>query len=107
MAKEKIKKSNPQVGKEEEKKRLVEEAVETILREGEQLGNDIIEMIPLKEVDRVVLGIAVLGLAKALAMVKDIARRTGIDIDKLHQKELMHYRRMFAKIHHGDESKKK
>ena len=106
MAKEKIKKSNAQVG-EEEKERMINEVVDTIMREGDLLGNDIIEMIPLKEVDRVVLGIAVLGLAKALAMVKDIARRTGIDIDKLHQKELMHYRRMFAKIHHGDESKKK
>ena len=97
MAKEKIKKSNPQVG-EEEKERMINEVVDTIMREGDLLGNDIIEMIELKAVDRVVLGIAVLGLAKALAMVKDIARRTGIDIDKLHQKELTHYRRMFAKI---------
>ena len=97
MGKEKIRKSNAQVG-EEEKERMINEVVDTIMREGDLLGNDIIEMIPLKEVDRVVLGIAVLGLAKALAMVKDIARRTGIDIDKLHQKELMHYRRMFAKI---------
>ena len=106
MAKEKVRKFNPQVG-EEEKERMINEAVDTIMREGDLLGNDIIEMIELKAVDRVVLGIAVLGLAKALAMVKDIARRTGIDIDKLHQKELMHYRRLFAKIHHGDESEKK
>ena len=97
MVKEKIKKSNPQVG-EEEKERMINEAVDTIMREGDLLGNDIIEMIQLKAVDRIALGIAALGLAKALAMVKDIARRTGIDIDKLHQKELMHYRRMFAKI---------
>ena len=102
MAKEKVRKSNPQVG-EEEKERMINEAVDTIMREGDLLGNDIIEMIDLKAVDHVVLGIATLGLAKALAMVKDVARRTGIDIDK---KELMHYRRMFAKIQLGNESEK-
>lgn len=106
MAKEKVRKSNQQVG-EEEKERMINEVVDTIMREGDLLGNDIIEMIELKAVDRVALGIAALGLAKALAMVKDIAQRTGIDIDKLHQKELMHYRRMFAKIQLGNESKKK
>jgi hypothetical protein len=44
------------------------------------------------------MGTAVVGLAKAVAMLKDVARRTGFNIDKFFQKEVAFFKKEYAKI---------
>ena len=101
MAKVAKKKTSQDAGK--ERKKLLRAMTETIAKGGDELGNDIIEMRELGEIDPVVLGIAVVGLAKAWAMVRDVARRTGVNVDKLYKGQLAHYRRVFERIEHKDE----
>ena len=102
MAKESKTKSNAKVGN-EERESFIGLMVETIMEQGDQLGNDIIERMDLKEMDSVVMGTAVVGLAKAVAMLKDVARRTGFNIDKFYQKEVSFFKKEYAKIDYETE----
>ena len=97
MAKEIKKKSNANVGN-EERESFLGLMVELIMEQGDQLGNDIIERMDLKEIDPVAMGTAVVGLAKAVAMLKDVARRTGFNIDKFYQREVAFFKKEYAKI---------
>ena len=95
MKKENEMKSNSVGNQSEEKLNLI---VQEIGQKGDAFGNAIIDIMPLKEIDLKTMGIIVIGLAKALAMAKDIARRSGMKTDKLHRSELTYYSRRFAKI---------
>ena len=75
----------------EEKMELM---VQVIMDEGDSLGNDIIKRIDLWEIDTIEVGIMAVGLAKAVAFAKDVAQRTGVNFDKLYQKELRFYRKV-------------
>lgn len=97
MAKNKVTKSNEKVGN-TERESFIGLIVETTMKQGTKLGDDIIERMDLTDIDPVVMGTAAIGLAKAVAMLKDVGRRTGINIDKLYQKELAYFKREFAKI---------
>lgn len=89
-------KSSPEVGN-LERESFIGQVVEQIMEQGDQLGNEIIERMNLKEIDPVSIGTATIGLAKALAMLKDVARRTGFNISKLHQQELVYFKRVFER----------
>lgn len=69
--------------------------VELVAQNGDRFGNDIIEMMDLKDVNPVSLGAITVGLAKAVAMVKDLGKRTHIDVETLYRQELASYRRQF------------
>ena len=97
MAKEIKMKSNANVGN-EERESFLGLMVERIMEQGDQLGNDIIERMDLKVIDPVAMGTAVVGLAKAVAMLKDVARRTGFNIDKFYQREVAFFKKEYSKI---------
>ena len=74
-------------------KMSMEMLVECVAQNGDRFGNDIIEMMDLKDVNPVSLGAITVGLAKAVAMVKDLGKRTHIDVETLYRQELASYRR--------------
>lgn len=80
------------------RKMSLDTMVEYVAQNGDRFGSDIIEMMDLKELDPVTLGTITIGLSKAWAMVKDLGRRTGIDVETLHKKETASYRRLFEKL---------
>ena len=67
--------------------------VEFIAQNGDRFGRDIIEMMDLKEIDPVKLGAITIGLTKAWAVVRDLGRRTGVDVETLFRTEGAHYTR--------------
>ena len=81
MAKEIKKKSNANVGN-EERESFLGLMVERIMEQGDQLGNDIIERMDLKEIDPVAMGTAVV----------------GFNIDKFYQREVAFFKKEYAKI---------
>ena len=79
-------------------KRKMNFLVELVAQNGDRFGNDIIEMMKLKEVDPVKLGAITIGLAKAVATLKELGKQTGIDVETLYRQELASYRRQFEKL---------
>ena len=73
----------------------IELMVQVIMKEGDRLGNDIIDRIELTEVDTVEMGIVAVGLAKAVAFAKGVADVTGINFNRLYLKQLISYREEF------------
>ena len=80
-----------------ESKSIAKELAKIIAEKGDELGNAIIELMPLNDVSRMKLAIVAIGLAKAVAALKDIAKETGISIDKLYETELEFFLREFEK----------
>lgn len=84
-----------------ENERIAKEVAEIIAEKGDELGNAIIELMPLNDVDRMRLAVVAVGLAKAVATLKGIAKETGISIDKLYETELEYFFREFEKEING------
>lgn len=76
---------------------IAKELAEIIAEKGDELGNAIIELMPLNDVDRMRLAVVAVGLAKAVATLKGIAKETGISIDKLYETELEYFLRDMEK----------
>lgn len=80
-----------------ESESIAKEVAEIIAKKGDELGNAIIELMPLNDVDRMRLAVVAVGLAKAVATLKGIAKETGISIDKLYETELEYFLRDLEK----------
>ena len=93
MAKRNCKKAN-RVGKEKE----LDQKVDEMLEESDMFGQSIIGMMALFAYDWKGIGVAAVGLAKALAALKAIANEVGVDIKALYEGELAHFEREYNSI---------
>ena len=100
MAKKNCKKSNNMVGKKNEN--LNQEA-KMLLEKGVTFGDAIISMLSLFATDWKGMGVAAIGLAKALASLKDAARRTNVNIEDMYECELAYYLDQFGDLPDTDE----
>lgn len=95
-----IKKKSNKVGKSEkvnESGKAYLEAQE-LLQQGERFGESIIGMMSLFALDFVTMGAAAVGLAKALAALKDVSKEVGVNVQTLFDTELPHFERKYAEI---------
>ena len=97
MAKKKNcqKKSNAHVGKKSENNNQSAEEAKLMLDKGDTFGTTIVGMMSLFAYDYKGLGAAAIGMAKALAGLKDVAKHAGVNIDKLFDSELAYYENAF------------
>ena len=86
MAKKHLKKTN-QVGKEEKLNKNVQELMER----GDIFGQSIIGLMTQFATNWQGIGIAAVGLAKALAALKAVARESDVEIESLYKAELAHF----------------
>ena len=80
------------------KNKKVEQDAKILVEKGEIFGDSIIAQLTLTATDLIGIGAASVGLAKALAALKDVARRLDVSIDNLFDQQLSHYERVFAEI---------
>ena len=90
MAKRNCKKAN-RVGKEKE----LDQKVDEMLEKSDMFGQSIIGMMALFAYNWKGIGIAAVGLAKALAALKAVARETGVDIKNLYEGQLAHFEKQY------------
>ena len=90
MAKRNCKKAN-RVGKEKE----LDQKVDEMLEKSDLFGQSIIGMMALFAYNWKGIGIAAVGLAKALAALKAVARETGVDIKALYEGELAQFEEQY------------
>jgi len=93
MKKKNFKKSN-RVGKEKE----LDQKVQEMMDKSDMFGQSIIGMMALFAYNWKGIGIAAVGLAKALAALKAIANEVGVDIKALYEGELAHFEREYNSI---------
>ncbi len=91
----KIRKKSSKTGKVNMEKKIEQDAVE-IMERGEAFGKALISLFSLTATDWKGMGSATIGLAMAVAGLKDIAERTGVDIDSLFESELSYFEKLFA-----------
>ena len=91
----KIRKKSSKTGKVNMEKKIEQDAVE-IMERGEAFGKALISPFSLTATDWKCMGSATIGLAMAVAGLKDIAERTGVDIDSLFESELSYFEKLFA-----------
>jgi len=93
MVKKNFKKTNL-VGKEKE----LDQKVDEIMEKSDLFGQSIIGMMALFAYNWKGIGIAAVGLAKALAALKAVARETGVDIKNLYDGELAHFEKEYNSL---------
>ena len=93
MKKKNLKKANS-VGKEKE----FEQKVQEIMVKSDMFGQSIIGMMALFAYDWKGIGVAAVGLAKALAALKAIANEAGVHIKDLYEGELAHFEREYNSL---------
>ena len=98
-----MKKSNVKVGGENKKsskqtKRLEKDARE-LMERGNTFGDIVLDLLDLFIVDWKDFGSAAIGLARAVAALKQEARIEGVPVDKLFKGQLEHFEREFADSH--------
>ena len=74
------------------------EEVLLILEKGETFGDALIGMLSLIATDYNGIGVASIGLAKALASLKQVAKCIDANIDSLFESELAHFEKKFSEI---------
>lgn len=94
MAK-KFRKKSSEAGNVNMKKKVEQDAVE-IMERGEAFGKALISLLSLTATGWKGMGSATIGLAMAVAGLKDTAERTGVDIDSLFESELSFFEKLFA-----------
>ena len=102
MTKRDFKKSNAKVGNENRKngvesKRLEKESRE-LMERGNTFGDFVLDLLDLFIVDWKDFGSASIGLARAVAALKQEARNEGVPVDKLFKGQLEHFEREFADL---------
>ena len=90
----KISKTTAKLRKDAKGVRVAKEIIEN----GEFFGSAIIGMMSIFAKDVKGMGIAAVGLAKALAALKDVGKVSGIEIDDIYDHELEHYEKFFSEI---------
>lgn len=98
MTKKQTKKANTKVGKESKQELM---SAERLVEDGEMFGDTIIATMALFAHFDESMGVAAIGLAKALAALKTVARKHGIDVEKLFDDELAIFERDLATIDFG------
>ena len=93
MARKNFKKSN-RVGKEKE----LDQKVDEMLEKSDMFAQSIIGMMALFAYNWKGIGIAAVGLAKALAALKAVARETGVDIKNLYEGQLAHFEKEYNSL---------
>ena len=94
-----IKMKSNKVGKKENKNRnQAREEAKLMLGRGEVFGDSIIWMMSLFALDAKGMGIAAIGLAKALAALENVAESAGVDIGDLFGSELAHFEGVYNKL---------
>jgi hypothetical protein len=71
------------------------EEAKLLLEKGETFGDALIGMLSLIATDYKGMGLAAIGLAKALASLKNVAKLTDVNIDSLFESELAHFEKRF------------
>ena len=93
MAKRNCKKAN-RVGKVKE----LDQKAQEIMEKSDMFGQSIIGMMALFAYDWKGIGVAAVGLAKALAALKAVARETGVDIKNLYEGQLAHFEKQYNSL---------
>jgi len=104
MNKKNFKKSNVRVGKENEINIHVVEDAELVVARGETFGDGIISLFGVFCNNYKGFGAAAIGMAKALAALKDAARHFHVDIDSLYDSQLAYYEDLFAETPDEEEN---
>lgn len=102
MAKKIAKKTNPKVGGENKKsskqtKRLEKESRE-LMERGNTFGDFVLDLLELFIIDWRDYGSAAIGLARAVAALKQEARNECVPVDKLFKGQLEHFEKEFAEL---------
>ena len=90
-----IKKSDVIVGNENVNHDLSREEAMKLIDKGETFGDSIIGMLAMFACDYKGIGAAAIGLAKALAALKDAARHYHVDIDNIFDSELAYFQGLY------------
>ena len=97
MAKVNKKKSN-KVGKVNKKRNQDREEAKLLLEKGETFGDAIISTMALMATNYEGMGIAAIGLAKALASLKFVAKAFDVNVEDLFAGELVFFEKKFESI---------
>ena len=90
MSKKKSRKTSYEAG------RVNREEAMMILKKGESFGEALVEVMSEFAIDWKGMGIATIGLAKALAALRSVAKELGVDVDKLYESELAYFEELYA-----------
>lgn len=74
------------------------EEAKLLLEKGDTFGDALIGMLSLIATDYKGMGLAAIGLAKALAALKNVAKLTDVNIDSLFESELAHFEKRFNEL---------
>ena len=94
MKKKNFKKSN-NVGNEKK----LNENVQELMEMGNNFGQSIIGLMAQFATNWKGIGIAAVGLAKALAALKAVARESDVDVESLYKNELAYFEKEYSSIH--------
>ena len=92
------KKSNKVGKKVNNSKNQAREEAKLMLGRGEVFGDSIIWNMSLFALDAKGMGIAAIGLAKALAALENVAENAGVDISDLFGSELAHFEGVYNEL---------
>lgn len=104
MNKKNFKKSNARVGKENRINIHIIEDAELVVGKGEMFGDSIVSLFGVFCNNYKGFGAAAIGMAKALAALKDAARHFHVDIDSLYDSQLAYYEDLFAETPDEEEN---
>ena len=104
MNKKNFKKSNARVGKENRINIHIVEDAELVVGKGEMFGDSIVSLFGVFCNNYKGFGAAAIGMAKALAALKDAARHFHVDIDSLYDSQLAYYEDLFAETPDEEEN---
>jgi hypothetical protein len=104
MNKKNFKKPNARVGKENGINIHIIEDAELVVGKGEMFGDSIVSMFGVFCNNYKGFGAAAIGMAKALAALKDAARHFHVDIDSLYDSQLAYYEELFAETPDEEEN---
>ena len=104
MNKKNFKKSNACVGKENGINIHIIEDAELVVGKGEMFGDSIVSLFGVFCNNYKGFGAAAIGMAKALAALKDAARHFHVDIDDLYDSQLAYYEDLFAETPDEEEN---
>ena len=104
MNKKNFKKSNARVGKENGTNSHIVEDAKLVVGKGEMFGDSIVSMFGMFCYDYKGFGAAAIGMAKALAALKDAARHFHVDIDSFYDSQLAYYEELFAETPDEEEN---
>lgn len=98
-------KTKPGKGKMVNLEKKLEQNAQELLEKGEMFGDGIIIQMSFIATNPIGVGAVTLGLAKAYAALKDVARRLGVEVESLFEKERAYFEDKFDELHDQEEMK--